>query len=406
MGALTPLGLCLQDYWDGLLQGRSGAGPITKFELDGFTTKIAAELKGFDPTDRINIKDARRMDPCTQYAVAASYEAVEDSGLVITPENADRVGVIIGSGIGGLSTIETEHKKLLERGPARVSPFMIPMLIADMSAGQVSIQLGAKGPNYATVSACASGAHAIADSTMLIRHGKADAMLAGGAEASISALGMAGFCSARAMTTRNDDPAGASRPFDLDRDGFLCGEGAGTLVLESLEHATARGARIYGEVLGFGFSADAFHMTAPPEDGEGMARSMVAALEDAEITTEDVDYVNAHGTSTPTGDIAETTAIKTVFGERAYSVPVSSTKSMTGHLLGAAGAIESIACILAMRDGVLPPTINIERPDPECDLDYVPDTARPAEPSVSLNNSFGFGGHNVSVLFRTLQDGA
>ena len=405
MGALTPLGNSVREYWENLIAGVSGVGPITKFPTDGYTTTIAAELKGFDPTSRISPKDARRMDPFTQYAVVAAHEAIEDAGLAITPENADRTGVIIGSGIGGILTLEQQHKVLLERGAGRVNPFLIPMLIADMGSGMVSIVVGAKGPNYATVSACASGAHALGDATMLIRRGKADVMLAGGAEAAITPLSIAGFCAARALSTRNDEPTRASRPFDKDRDGFVSGEGAGVLVLEALEHAEARGARIYGELLGFGYSADAYHVTAPPDGGEGMARAMRAALDDAGIEPDKVGYINAHGTATIVGDVAETAAIKAVFGEHAHHVAISSTKSMTGHLLGAAGAIEMIAAVLALYRGRLPPTINLDEPDPACDLDYVPHTSRPTTATVALSNSFGFGGHNASLVVRTWRTG-
>jgi len=400
MGAVTPLGNTCAEYWQGLLGGVSGVGPITKFPTEGYTTTIAAELKGFDPTIRISPKEARRMDPFTQYAVVATYEAMEDAKFVVTPENATRVGVIIGSGIGGIWTLESQHKVLTERGPSRVSPFMIPMLIADMGSGMVSILLGAKGPNYATVSACASAAHALGDAVMLIRRGEADAMISGGAEAAITPLGIAGFCSARAMSTRNDEPTKASRPFDAKRDGFVCGEGAGILILESLEHARARDARIYAEIIGVGYSADAFHITAPPESGEGMARSMREALRDAGIPPESVGYINAHGTATEVGDAAETKAIKSVFGDHAYRLAVSSTKSMIGHLLGAAGAVEAIASVLALCHKMLPPTTNLEEPDPQCDLDYVPNKARPTTATVAMSNSFGFGGHNATIVMR------
>lgn len=400
MGAITPLGHTVAEFWQALLAGRSGVGPITRFPTDGYSTRIAAEVKNFDPTSRISPKEARRMDLYTQYAVLATYEALEDAALSVTPDNAPRVGVLIGSGIGGIGTIETQHKALLEGGPRKVSPFMIPMLIADMGSGMVSIIFGAKGPNYATVSACASSAHAIGDSIMLIRKGDADVMITGGAEASITPLGIAGFCSARAMSTRNDEPEKASRPFDLRRDGFVCGEGAAILILESLDHAQARNARVYGELIGFGYSADAFHITAPPAGGEGMARSMIGALRDAGVEPEAVDYINAHGTSTEVGDLAETAAIKTVFREHAYRLAVSSTKSVHGHLLGAAGAAEAIATLLALNHHILPPTINLDEPDPKCDLDYVPHKARPASVKTAMSNSFGFGGHNVSLVMR------
>ncbi len=400
MGAVTPVGKTLPEFWRALLAGKSGVGPITRFPTEGYSTTIAGEVKNFDPTTRMTAKEARRMDLYTQYAVVGSYEAIEDAALAITPENAARVGVLIGSGIGGIGTLEAQHKVLLEGGPRKVSPFLIPMLIADMGSGMVSIIFGAKGPNYATVSACASSAHAIGDSVMLIRKGDADVMITGGAEASISPLGIAGFCAARAMSTRNDEPEKASRPFDANRDGFVCAEGAGILILEELEHARSRGARIHAEVLGFGYSADAFHITAPPEGGEGMARSMFGALKDAGVKPEEVGYVNAHGTATEVGDVAETAAIKSVFSDHSYRLAVSSTKSMHGHLLGAAGAVEAIATILALKHKVLPPTINLDDPDPKCDLDYVPHKARPSDANVAMSNSFGFGGHNVSIVVR------
>jgi 3-oxoacyl-[acyl-carrier-protein] synthase II len=397
-GAVTPLGNSLVEYWDGVRSGRSGAGPITYFDSSDYTTQIAAEVKDFDPTVRLDRKEARRMDPFCQFGTYAALEALENSGLEINDDNAERIGVIIGSGIGGLNTIENQHRVLQKGGPRRVSPFMIPMLIADMASGLTSIITGAKGPNYATVSACASSAHAIGDSLQLIRTGKADAMITGGAESSITPLGMAGFCSARAMSTRNDEPERASRPFDVNRDGFVSGEGSGILILEELERAKARGATIYGEVLGFGYSADAYHLTAPPENGEGMMRSMTAALDDAAIDPTNIDYINAHGTSTEVGDVAESAAIKGVFGDHAHTLAVSSTKSMTGHLLGAAGAVESIATAMGMHEGVLPPTINLEDQDPRCDLDYIPNETREKQAKFALSNSFGFGGHNASLV--------
>ena len=404
MGAVTPVGNSLEEYWQALLHGKSGAGSITRFPTEGFSTTIAAEVKGFDPTQRINAKEARRMDLFIQYAVYAASEAIEDADLRVDGMDPTRVGVIVGSGIGGISTLEAQYKVLKERGPGRVSPFMIPMLISDMAAGMISIIFGLKGPNYCTVSACASAAHALGDAVSVLRNGHADVVLTGGAEASLTELAMAGFCAARALSTRNDDPEHASRPFDKDRDGFVCGEGAGILVLETLDHAIARGARIYAEVLGFGYSADAYHITAPPENGEGMARCMENALLDAEMPKERVGYINAHGTSTEVGDAAETAGIKNVFGEHAYRLAVSSTKSMTGHLLGAAGAVESIATILALHHGVLPPTINLSTPDPACDLDYVPNSPREKRVDVAMSNSFGFGGHNASLVFGSWKD--
>lgn len=400
-GAVTPLGNTCDELWAALQRCESGVGPITRFDTTDYSTKIAAEVKNFDPTVRVDRKEARRMDPFVQYAVVASMEAIEHSGLDFSNEDAERIGVIIGSGIGGLTTIESEYRTLQERGVRRVSPFMIPMLIADMASGMVSILTGVKGPNYAIVSACASGAHAIGNSVMLIRDGKADVMITGGAEASLTPLGMAGFCQARAMSTRNDEPQRASRPFDDGRDGFVCGEGSGVLILEELERAKARGATIFGEVTGFGYSADAYHFTAPPESGEGMAISMREAVRDAGIEPTEVEYINAHGTSTKVGDAAETAAIRSIFGDHAYALAVSSTKSMTGHLLGAAGAVEAIATILSLHHGVLLPTINLDEPDPTCDLDYVPNTPRPANVSVAISNSFGFGGHNASIVLRS-----
>ena len=400
-GAVTPLGNTRDELWAALNRCESGVGPITRFDTTDYSTKIAAEVKDFDPTVRVDRKEARRMDPFVQYAVVAALEAIEHASLDLSVEDAERIGVIIGSGIGGLTTIESEYRTLQERGVRRVSPFMIPMLIADMASGMVSILTGVKGPNYATVSACASAAHAIGDSVMLIRDGKADVMITGGAEASLTPLGMAGFCQARAMSTRNDEPQRASRPFDAERDGFVCGEGSGVLILEELERAKSRGATIFGEVIGFGYSADAYHLTAPPENGEGMARSMREAVRDANIDPAEVEYINAHGTSTEVGDAAETSAIRLVFGEHAYSLAVSSTKSMTGHLLGAAGAVEAIATTLSLHHGILLPTINLDEPDPACDLDYVPNVPRKANVSIAISNSFGFGGHNASIVLRS-----
>jgi 3-oxoacyl-[acyl-carrier-protein] synthase II len=398
MGAITPVGTGTEDYWRALLNGVSGVGPITHFDASEYTTQIAAEVKDFDPEQYMERKEAKRMDRFVQLSVAATMLAVEDAGLKIDGDSADRTGVLIGSGIGGTATWEEQHAALLERGPRRVSPFFVPMLISDMAAGMVSILLGAKGPNMGIVTACATATHAIGEAAEIIKRGDADAMLAGGSEAAVTPMAVAGFCAARAFSTRNDDPQRASRPFDLNRDGFVMGEGAGTLVLESLDHALARGAKIVCEITGFGMSADAYHITAPAPGGEGAVRSMAAALKDAGIAPARVDYINAHGTSTEDNDRTETTAIKTVFGDCAYKVAISSTKSMTGHLLGAAGAVEAIACICAMRDGVIPPTINYETPDPECDLDYVPNKARQAEVQISMSNSFGFGGHNATVI--------
>ena len=400
MGALTPIGNTVEEYWASLAAGKGGVGPITRFDASEHTCKIAAELKGFDVGRYIDPKEARRMDPFVHYAIAAAKMAVEDSGLEITPKNASRVGVLVGSGIGGVHTWEAQHKVLLEKGPARVSPFFVPMLIANMGAGQISIIFGAKGPNSTVVTACTTGTNAIGDAFEIIKRGDADAMIAGGAEAAICPLSCAGFCNAQAFSTRNDEPEKASRPFDAKRDGFVIGEGAGILILEDLEHARARGAKIRAEIIGYGMTGDAYHMTAPAPEGEGAARCMQAAIDDAGIRPEDVSYINAHGTSTELNDKFETMAIKTVFGDYAYKVPISSTKSMTGHLLGAAGAIEAIACVRAIEEGLIPPTINYEFPDPDCDLDYVPNTARKANLEIAISNSFGFGGHNATIVIK------
>jgi 3-oxoacyl-[acyl-carrier-protein] synthase II len=400
MGVLTPIGNTVEEFWASLVAGKGGVGPITKFDASNHSCKIAAELKGFDIGNYIDPREARRMDLFVQYAVAAAKMAVDDSGLEITPENATRVGVLVGSGIGGVETWETQHKILLEKGPNRVSPFFVPMLIANMGSGQISIIFGAKGPNTTVVTACTTGTNAIGDAYEVIKRGDADAMITGGAEAAIFPLSCAGFCSAQAFSTRNDEPEKASRPFDAQRDGFVMGEGAGILVIEELEHAKARGAKICAEIIGYGMSGDAHHMTAPAPDGEGAARCIQAALDDAGIKPENVSYINAHGTSTEMNDKYETMAIKTVFGDYAYKVPVSSTKSMTGHLLGAAGAVEAIACTKALQGSIIPPTINYEFPDPNCDLDYVPNVARKAELEIAISNSFGFGGHNATIVMK------
>jgi len=400
LGAITPLGIGLDAYWEGLKEGRSGVGPITLFDASRYTTRFAAEVEDFNPEEFIERKEARRMDRFTQFAVAAARMAAEDAGLEVTEENARRVGVLVGSGIGGCNTWEEQYKILAERGPDRVSPFFVPMLICDMASGQVSILLGAKGPNTTVVTACATGTNAIGDAYEIIKRGDADVMIAGGTEAPINALAVAGFCALRALSTRNDDPARASRPFDAERDGFVIGEGAGVVILEEAEVARKRGARIYAEIIGYAMTADAYHITAPAPNGEGAARAMQLALEDANIPPEAVDYINAHGTSTPSGDKAETDAIKAVFGKHAYKLVVSSTKSMTGHLLGAAGGIEAIACILALYHDIVPPTINYEYPDPECDLDYIPNQAREMPVRVAISNSFGFGGHNAILVMR------
>lgn len=400
MGAVTPLGLNVAEFWAGLLAGRSGVGLITRFDTAQFEPKIAAEVKGFAPADFMDRKEARRMDRYTQFAVAAAKMAVADSGLDFAAEDPEQCGVYFGSGIGGMETFSEEFQVLFTKGPRRVSPFMVPMMIANMAAGSIAIQFKLQGPNMTTVTACSSANNAIGEACHAIRAGRADVMIAGGAEASIVPIAVAGFANMQALSTRNDEPEKASRPFDKGRDGFVMGEGGGVVILESLEHATARGARIYAEVIGYGCAADAYHMVQPPENGDGGARAMVRALKDARIEPSAVGYVNAHGTSTPQGDIAETRAIKKVFGEHAYKLAVSSTKSMHGHLLGAAGAVELIATVLAITEGILPPTINQEVPDPECDLDYVPNKAREARVDVGLSNSFGFGGQNASVIVR------
>jgi 3-oxoacyl-[acyl-carrier-protein] synthase II len=399
LGALTPVGNTAEEFWSSLIHGRSGIGPITRFDATDFPTRIAGEVRNFDPLDFVDKKDARRLDPYLQYAIAGAVLAVRDAGLDTDAIDATRFGVLIGSGIGGITTLLENHKTLLERGPDRVSPFFIPMLIINMASGLVSMRFGAKGPNSSVVTACATGNHAIGDAFKIIQRGDADVMIAGGAEAIIMPLTIAGFCAVKAMTTRNDDPERASRPFDAERDGFVCSEGAGIVVLESREHALRRDARIYAEVRGYGMSGDAHHMTAPDPEGDGAARAMAAALRDAAVAPEDVGYINAHGTSTPYNDKFETMAIKRVFGEHARRLAVSSTKSMTGHLLGAAGGIEAIATSLALHHGVLPPTINYEHPDPECDLDYVPNQARKQDVELAASNAFGFGGTNATLIF-------
>ncbi len=400
VGAVTPLGNTAEEFWAGLLEGRSGIGPITRFDATDFPTRIAGELKGFDPLKYIDRKDDRKFDPFLKYAVACATMAVEDAALKTDSVDPTRFGVLVGSGIGGLETLLGNYEVLRTKGPDRVSPFFIPMLIVNMASGVISMRLGAKGPNSSVVTACATGNHAIGDATKIIERGDADLMIAGGSEAIIIPLTIAGFCQMKAMSTRNDDPTHASRPFDAERDGFVCGEGGGLVVLESLEHARRRDARIYAEVVGYGMTGDAHHMTAPDPEGDGAARSMAAALRDAGLEPSAVGYINAHGTSTPYNDKFETLAIKRVFGEHARKLAVSSTKSMTGHLLGAAGGIEAIATAFALHHGMLPPTINYEKPDPDCDLDYIPNVARPQEVEVALSNAFGFGGTNATLAFR------
>jgi len=399
MGVVAPNGNDVEAFWDAIINGRSGIGPITHFDASEHKVKIAGEAKDFDPLSILEPKEVRRTDRFVQFALYASIQAARNAGLDTSREDPERVGVIFGSGIGGIGTMETQHTALVEKGPRRVSPFFVPMMICDMSAGMISIKLGAKGPNYTTVSACASGAHAIGEAARKIQYGEADVMVTGGAEAAITPISVAGFTSARALAVRNEEPERASRPFDAERNGFVLGEGAGAIILEELEHARCRGADIHGEFLGMGFTADAYHITDMAPDGEGGARAMRIAVEDAGLGVGDINYVNAHGTSTLIGDTQETAAIKTVFGDRSQAPAVSSTKSMTGHLLGAAGAIESIACLLTLTRGTLPPTINYKTPDPTCDLDYVPNEAREADVVNALSNSFGFGGHNVALVF-------
>ncbi len=405
IGVITPIGNSVPEYWEALSQGKSGIEKTTLFDVSQFTSQIAGEVKGFEPEKYIDKKEARRMDRFTQFAMAASSEAIQDSKLDLSKEDSKRIGVLLGSGIGGLGTIEREHKVLMEKGPRRVSPFLIPMLIIDMASGLVSIKYGLKGPNFAVVTACASSAHALGDAFKIIQRGDAEAMVSGGAEGAITPLAFAGFCSMKALSTRNDEPHKASRPFDKERDGFIMAEGAGIVILESLEHAKARGAKIYAEVVGYGMSGDAYHMTAPAPEGEGAAQAMQVALDDAKMKAEEVDYINAHGTSTLLNDKYEAIAIKKVFGEYAEKLPVSSTKSMTGHPLGAAGGVELIACLLALEKGIIPPTMNYEYPDPECQgLDFVPNQARKKEVKVAMSNSFGFGGHNAVLIIKKYEE--
>jgi 3-oxoacyl-[acyl-carrier-protein] synthase II len=400
MGVLTPIGLNVDEFWANVTAGKSGAGPITTFDVSAYDTRFACELKGFKAGDYLDRKSSQRMDPFAQYAIISADMAVRDSGLPLKDMDPDRVGVVYGSGIGGMVTYDAQFRAYAEGGPRRISPFFIPMLIPDIACGHISIRHGLKGPNYATVSACATASHAIGDAFRLIQYGDADAMVCGGSEAPITPMGLGGFNSMKALSTRNDEPERASRPFDAGRDGFVMGEGAGTLLLEEMEHARRRGARIYAEIVGIGFTGDAHHITAPPEGGEGAVRSMRRAIRDAGISPDQIDYINVHGTSTPLGDISETMAIKAVFGEHAYKVRISSTKSMTGHLLGAAGGVEAVAGILACMHDKIPPTINYEQPDPACDLHYTPNTAVSAPVRYALSNTFGFGGHNATILLK------
>lgn len=405
LGAITPVGNDVATTWRSLLEGKSGAGPITKFDASNFAVRFACEVKGFDPHEYMERKEAKRADLFTQYAVAAAVQAMRDAGLSEgTGYDPDRTGVIIGSGIGGLKTFEEQHDVYRERGPGKISPFFIPMFISDIASGIVSMQFQAKGPNYATVSACATSAHAIGDAFRTIQYGDADVMITGGAEATVTAMAIGGFANMRALSERNDEIATASRPFDATRDGFVMGEGSAVVILEELEHARNRGARIYAEVAGYGATGDAYHLTAPAPDGEGAQRAMRRALMDAGLTPEMVQYMNAHGTSTPANDLNETKAIKAVFGEAVSGLNISSTKSATGHMLGAAGAVEFVISALAVRDGMIPPTINYRTPDPECDLNYTPNVPVQRDVSAALSNSFGFGGHNVTLAIRRLVD--
>ncbi|MEG4275910.1 beta-ketoacyl-ACP synthase II [Microcoleus sp. MON1_C1] len=400
LGAITPIGNTLSEYWDGLLAGKNGIGPITLFDSSRHDCRFAAEVKGFDPHDYLERKEAKRMDRFAQFGVSASKQAIADAKFEINDLNAEQVGVILGTGIGGLKVLEEQQEIYLNRGPDRCSPFMIPMMIANMAAGLTAIHTGAKGPNSCTVTACAAGSNAVGDAFRLVQGGYAQAMICGGTEAAVTPLCVAGFAAARALSTRNDDPTHASRPFDRDRDGFVVGEGAGILILEEMEHALARGAKIYAEIVGYGSTCDAYHMTSPVPGGEGASRAMALALKDAGLTPDQVSYINAHGTSTLPNDSTETKAIKKTLGDHAYKIAISSTKSMTGHLLGGSGGIEAVATVMSIANDKIPPTINLENPDPECDLDYVPHTSRDLKVDVALSNSFGFGGHNVTLAFK------
>ena len=400
LGAVSPVGLTAEASWESVVNGRSGIGPIEVFDVSEFSSRIGGSVRNFDVTDYISDKEAKKMDVFIHYGLAAGCQAFESSGLQVTDENRERIGVAIGAGIGGITGIEIGHNAFLKGGPRRISPFFVPSNIINMISGNLSIKYGLQGPNFAIVTACTTGTHNIGEAARVIMYGDADVMVAGGAEMATSPTSLGGFASAKALTRRNDDPVRASRPFDQDRDGFVLSDGAGVVVLEELEHAKRRGANILAEVVGYGMSADAYHMTQPPAGGEGAARCMRSALRDAGLNPSDIDYINAHGTSTPAGDVAETQAVKTTLGEHAYHVAMSSTKSMTGHMLGAAGGIEAIFSVLALRDQVAPPTINLDQPDPQCDLDYVPHTARPMKIEHVMSNSFGFGGTNGTVIFK------
>jgi len=403
MGLVIPIGIGVKTAWKNVCEGKSGIGLLTRFDTNGFETKISGEVKNFNPELYIDKKEIKKMDLFIQYSLAATKEALEDAQLAITAENSERIGVIVGTGLGGLPSIERYHKILLEKGPGRISPFFIPMLIANLASGHIAIQFGPKGPNTCVVTACATGGHCIGDAFRAIVYGDAEAMIAGGTEANITPLTMSGFNAMKALSTRNDEPEKASRPFEKNRDGFVVAEGAGILILEELQFALKRKAKIYGELIGYGYTGDAYHITAPSPDGDGAVRCMKMAIKDAGLKPEDIDYINAHGTSTPLNDLTETVAIKKVFGDHAKKVPISATKSMTGHLLGAAGSTEAIFTILAIQDGIMPPTINYEEPDPQCDLDYVPNVARRKPIKVAMSNAFGFGGTNATLVLKKFE---
>ena len=403
VGLVIPTGIGVETAWKNVCEGKSGIGPLTRFDPNGFETKIAGEVRNFNPELYIDKKEIKKMDLFIHYAIAATKEALGDARLAITPDNAERIGVIVGTGLGGLPSIEKYHKVLLEKGPGRITPFFIPMLIANLASGQIAIQFGPKGPNTCVVTACATGAHSIGDAFRAIVYGDAEAMIAGGTEANITPLTIGGFNAMKALSTRNDEPQKACRPFEKNRDGFVIAEGAGILVLEELQFALKRNAKIYAELVGYGYTGDAYHITAPSPDGDGAVRCMKMAIKDAGLKPEDVDYINAHGTSTPLNDLTETLAIKKVFGDHAKKVPISATKSMTGHLLGAAGSTEAIFTILSIRDGIMPPTINYEEPDPQCDLDYVPNVARRKPLRIAMSNAFGFGGTNAALVFKKFE---
>ncbi|QDR80427.1 beta-ketoacyl-ACP synthase II [Sporomusa termitida] len=403
LGAITPVGIGTENFWQALIAGKSGIDRISRFDPSEYTTQIAGEVKNFEPAQYIDKKEAKRMDRCTQFAIAAAKMAFEDSGIVLEQEDRSRIGTVVGTGIGGIDTLHDQYKTLFDKGPGRISPFFVPMMIANMPAGQTSITFGLQGPCSCVVTACATGTNAIGDAFKIIQRGDAEVMVAGGTEAAISPAAVAGFCAMKAMSTRNDEPQKASRPFDKDRSGFIMGEGAGVIIMESLEHALARGAKIYAEIVGYGFNADAYHITAPAPEGAQAAKCMAMALNDGGIEPAEVDYINAHGTSTPLNDKNETLAIKSLFGEHAKKLKISSIKSMTGHLLGAAGGIETIATVLTITNGIIPPTINLESQDPELDLDYVPNKAQEHVVNVALSNSFGFGGHNATILVKKYQ---